>query len=92
MDPWTLGAAALIVGLRVVARLTIVRAETRRLRARTELVRAVVDLTPGTEVTGGFRGAAWVIRVPAKPVAAPDAPGSARDAAPAHLARGEKRS
>jgi hypothetical protein len=71
MDPLTtvlVGAAAATAG-----RVAVTHAETRRLRARAELARAVAALPPGTEITSTTPdGSRWDIRVPAAPaVAAP---------------------
>lgn len=71
IDPLT--AAAVGGGLWLVGRFTVAHVEVTTLRARTELTRAVANLTPGTEISGaGPEGSRWVIRVPAP--AAPFAP------------------
>ncbi|WP_218578818.1 hypothetical protein [Phytohabitans houttuyneae] len=50
------------------ARLATAHAETKTLRARAELARAVATLAPGTEISGTGRGGIhWHIRVPAAP-------------------------
>ncbi|MEV6495688.1 hypothetical protein AB0M20_44790 [Actinoplanes sp. NPDC051633] len=70
MDPLTI--AAVVAGVTAAGRAAVAYAETRRLRARADLVRAVADLAPGTEITGSGRGGAWSVRTPGAPaVSAP---------------------
>ena len=78
MDPLTVAVAGVVAGVKCGARVAIAHAETKRLRARTQLARASLELTrasanlqPGMEIGGtGRRGESWTIRVPVVPAPA----------------------
>jgi hypothetical protein len=64
VDPLTLGAVGVAAG--ALLRLADAGAEWLTLRGRTELVRAVTALPPGTRVGGVRRdGTRWLVQVPA---------------------------